>query len=322
METLFVSKEATLNRRENTLSITVDGRRRPFPIEKISHIVLLSQSKLNSSLLCLCGANGVRISVFDYYGYCKGTFEPPQMNPAGRVKLEQARHILNDVQKMPLAREIIRGAAHNMRANLQYYAYRDKAALKENINQMNRLIPKIDHAVNSAELMGIEGNLHVIYFNAWKRIDERLDFAKRIRRPPNNPINCLISFINQLVYTVVKHEISKTHLDDTLSWLHAPGSGRSSLSLDLSEPFKPVLTDALIFKLVRKAIMNDSWFTQQPGVCLLSETGRRHVAEHFSIKLEERLQGNAYREWIYKEALNIERHVMGMQEYDAFKRKV
>lgn len=322
METLFVSREATLNRRENTLSITVGGRRKPFPIEKIGHIILLSQSRLNSSLLSLCGANGVRISVFDYYGYCKGSFEPTEKNPSGRVKLEQARHILDDNRKMPLAKEIVRGAAHNMRANLQYYAYRGKAELKDKIFRMNRLILKIDYAADCSELMGIEGNLHVIYYNAWKVIDERLNFGKRVRRPPDNSINCLISFINQLVYTIVRHEISKTHIDDTLSWLHSPGSGRSSLTLDLSEPFKPVLTDILIFRMIRKSIIKDNWFQQHQGVCLLSETGRRHVAEHFSIKLEERLKGNSYREWIYKEALKIERHVMGIKEYDSFKRKI
>lgn len=321
METLFVSKESILKRRENTLSITVDGKTRPFPIEKIAHIVLLSESKLNSALLCLCGANSVRISVFDYYGYYKGTFEPPEMNPSGRVKLEQARHIIDDDKKMYIAREIVRGAVHNMRENLQYYSYREKHELKDEIVKMNRLISKIDKAENCSVLMGIEGNLHVIYYNAWKFIDERLDFGKRVRRPPNNPINCLISFINQLVYTVVRHEMFKTHLDETLSWLHSPGTGRASLSLDLAEPFKPILTDTLIFKIIRKGIINDNWFNIHEGICLLSETGRRHVAEQFSIKLEESLQGKSYKEWIYTEVLNIERHIMGIEEYNSFKRK-
>ncbi len=240
-----------------------------------------------------------------------GFYQYFMMNPSGRVKLEQARHIIDDVKKMPIAKEIVRGAAHNMRANLQYYAYREKGKLKDHISRMNNLIPKIDKAGDCSVLMGIEGNLHVIYYNAWKSIDERLDFGKRIRRPPNNPVNCLISFINQLVYTVVRHEISKTHLDETLSWLHSPGTGRYSLSLDLSEPFKAVLADILIFKMIRKGILKDHWFDSHEGVCLLSETGRRHVAEHFSIKLEERLQGKTYRQWIYREVLNIERHVMG-----------
>ena len=169
--------------------------------------------------------------------------------------------------------------------------------------------------------MGIEGNLHQTYYAAWREIDERLDFLPRVRRPPNNPINCLISFLNQLVYTTTRHETFKTHLEETLSFLHTPSTGRFSLSLDLSEPFKPVLSHALIFKMVKKNMLNDNWFDQKEGVCLLTETGRRNVAEQFATRLEEQYQNHTYREWVYREALNLERHLMDIAEYTSFKKK-
>jgi len=118
METLFISREAQLRQQANTLAITVDGQTRRFPIEKIRHIVLLAEARLNSRLLALCGKHGVRLSVFDYYGYCKGAFEPTDPNPSGKVKLAQAEAVLSDARRMSLAREIVRGAAHNLRANL------------------------------------------------------------------------------------------------------------------------------------------------------------------------------------------------------------
>lgn len=322
METLFVSRNAILKRRENTLSIHVDGTRKSFPIESIRHLVLLAESQLNSKLLCLCGKHAVRISIFDYYGYFKGAFEPINANPSGRVKLAQAKILIDDHRRMPLAREIVRAAGHNMRANLQYYLYRGNTALENNVTQMNALMSRITSCNDTASLMGIEGNLHQWYYTAWKNIDPALDFGKRIRRPPNNPVNCLMSFLNQLVYTVVRHETFKTHLEETFSLLHSPGTGRASLSLDLSEPFKPVLADMLIFRFYRKGMVRDRWFDQQDGVCLLTELGRKHVAEQFSLRLEEKYQGKTFREWIYREALNIERHIMDVTEYNAFKRRV
>lgn len=322
METLFVSREAKLKRRENTLAIVLGGRTKSFPIEKIRHLVLLGESNLNTKLLTLCGQHGVRLSVFDYYGYFKGAFEPIDQNPSGRVKLEQAKLLLNNEQRMAVACEVVRGAAHNMRANLAYYEYRGNKKLSKPIKDMMLLIYRIDSAKSSEELMGIEGNLHQTYYAAWREIDDRLDFLPRVRRPPNNPINCLISFINQLVYTVTRHEAFKTHLEETFSFLHTPSTGRSSLSLDLSEPFKPVLSHALIFKMVRKKMLDDSWFEQKDGVCLLTETGRRNVAEQFSTRLEEQYRDHTFREWLYREALNIERHLMGVAEYVSFKKKV
>lgn len=322
METLFISKDARLRRSENTVVVTAGGRSHHYPIEKIRHIVLLSESDLNSRFLCLCGQHGVRVSVFDYYGYFKGTFEPASGSPSGRVKLEQAKSLLADDMRLAIAREIVRGAAHNMQANLQYYFYRGNVHLAGTLKEMGSLAAKIGKTTTTASLMGIEGNLHEAYYAGWKLVDPALDFGRRVRRPPNNPVNCLISFLNQLTYTVVRHEISKTHLDETLSWLHSPGSGRASVSLDLSEPFKPVLADTLIFRMVRKRMVEQSWFDQQPGVCLLTETGRRHVAQHYATRLEETYRDRTYRDWIYREAVQVERHLMGIAEYDSFKRKV
>ncbi len=321
METLFVTRDATLKQRENTLSITIDGKTRSLPIESIGHLVLLGESRLNTRLLTLCGKHGVRVSVFDYYGYCKGCFEPIDRNPAGIVKLKQAELLLDEKKRIAIAREIVRGAAHNMLANLRYYHYRGTSALSGIIDQMQRLVLKIAKAASSESLMGIEGNLHEWYFSGWKHIDPALDFTPRVRRPPNNRINCLISFLNQLTYSVTRHETSKTHLEETFSLLHAPGRGRASLSLDLSEPFKPVLTDMLIFRMARRRMLGDNWFDLQDGVCLLTETGRRHVAEQFSLRLEEQYGGRTYREWIYREALSLERQALEVSEYDSFKRK-
>lgn len=322
METLFVSREAELKRRDNTLFITVDGKSRPMPVEKLRHVVLMAESRLNSRLLSLCGTHGVRISVFDYYGYFKGAFEPVDQSPSGRVKLEQARSILDAAERLSIAREIVRGAGHNLRANLLYYQYRGVSELADPISRIDRLMEQIGSTRETRDLMGIEGMIHQVYYPAWKALDPWLDFGRRVRRPPNNPVNCLISFLNQMVYTAVRHEAFKTHLDQSLSWLHSPSSGRASLSLDLAEPFKPVLADALIFRMARRRMVKDNWFDERDGVCLLTDVGRRHVAEQFSTRLEERVQGRSYREWMYREALNLERQVMGVAEYAAFRRRI
>jgi len=321
METLFVSRDAKLRQKENTLMLTVGGQRRSFPVEKIRHIVLLGESDLNSRFLTLCGKHGVRISVFDYYGYFKGAYEPVDRNPSGRVKLLQAKAILDKNHCMRLAKEIIRGAAHNIMENLNYYRYRGNNDLKAPVANMKRLTARIGKAEDSPTLMGIEGNIRQIYYAAWSKIDPALDFGPRIRRPPNNPVNCLISFLNQLCYTAVRHELSKTHLDETLSFLHSPGAGRASLSLDLSEPFKPVLADMLIFRMIRRGMSAENWYDQRDGVCLLTETGRRNAAEQFSLRLEERFQGRSFREWIYRESLAIEKDLLDVAEYESFKRK-
>ena len=73
---------------------------------------------------------------------------------------------------------------------------------------------------------------------------------KRVKRPPDNPINALVSFGNSLLYSKTVSVIYQTHLDQRISFLHEPSEGRFSLSLDLCEVFKPAIVFKTIFDVV------------------------------------------------------------------------
>ena len=90
-------------------------------------------------------------------------------------------------------------------------------------------------------------------------INQEIEFDKRVMHPPDNMINSLISFVNSLVYTRTLSEIYHTQLNPTISYLHEPGIRRYSLCLDISEVFKPLIGDRLIFSLLnRKQITEKS----------------------------------------------------------------
>src|SRR4051794_11985496 len=124
METLFVAKDVRLRRRNDTLQVVAGGVTRRLPVERLRHIVLLGEAELNSALLGLCGSHGVRISVFDWYGWCRGTFEPFDCGASGLVKLAQAKHLLDEDRRQLLAREIVRATLTNLAGNLRYHLYR------------------------------------------------------------------------------------------------------------------------------------------------------------------------------------------------------
>jgi CRISPR-associated protein Cas1 len=171
--------------------------------------------------------------------------------------------------------------------------------------------------------MGLEGNARAWYFEAWPLIDPRLTLGLRVRRPPNNPINCLISWFNGLCYAAMRHAIAQTHLDGAVSFLHSPAAARHSLALDLAEPFKPVLADTLIFEIVLRDQMDASWFHQDDNVCRLTETGRGRTLELWSAKVEAPgRHGISAKTAMRDEALGIERHVLGLSEYRAYAREV
>ena len=110
---------------------------------------------------------------------------------------------------------------------------------------------------------------------------------KRVKRPPDNPINAMISFGNSLLYTKTISAIYRTHLDQRISFLHEPSEGRFSLSLDISEVFKPVIVYRTIFDLINnKKIQVSKHFDKKVNYCLLNEEGRNI----FITALEERME--------------------------------
>ena len=323
MDTLFVAKDARLSREDSTLIVTPSGqRKRRIPIEGLRHVVVAGEAQLTTAVLGLCGRGGVRVTVLDWHGNVAGSFEPAGSSASGRVRTRQSKLALDPASRLDLARRFVEGAARNIRANLRYRAYRGNERVQSAISAIDATARRLPEATAVEVLMGFEGQIRGFYYDAWPDIDHRLAFGARRRRPPNNPINCFISWFNGLAYVLVRNELAKTHLDDCVSFLHAATEARSSLALDLAEVFKPALCDTLIFEIVLRDQIDDGWFHQEDGVCRLSEHGRVATLERWVQKVEASQSGPSYRDLVRAEALAVERHVLGIAPYVAWTRKV
>lgn len=324
METLYVLRGTSIRRKDNTLGITLeDGKRRMFPVNTIRHVVIPTSCHVTTDVLALLSRNGVRLSIINYYGQFVGSLEPTTPHASGAVHLAQARIIFDNERRMDLARKILNAGAMNCINNLRYYIYRGRKELESTVVRMDEERKKFRHAQTPEQLMAYEGRMRREYYRGWENIHTQLRLSKRTRQPPEDRINAMLSFANSLVYATCRHELAKTHLDSTLSVLHAPTQARASLALDLAEVFKPILADRAIFRLVTRNELGDNDFEEHPGICLLSTNGRAKILDSLreSLDLTE-IQGHVgYRALILKEAYKIEAHVLEMTEYEPFVRR-
>lgn len=144
--------------------------------------------------------------------------------------------------------------------------------------------------------------------------NNRLDIAKaivsiinkRVKRPPDNPMNALISFGNTLLYTKTISQIYNTHLEQSISFLHEPSEGRFSLCLDLSEVFKPAIVFKTIFDLVNNRKINiEKHFEEKLNYSLLNENGKKIFIEAFEDRLNQTFEHpKLNRKITYKQAIN------------------
>ncbi len=324
METVYVMHGTRLQREDNTIRVTLEsGKKARLPVESVKHLVVPTACQMNSELLTFLGQSHVRVSFLDYYGNHQSSLEPTVSYGAGAVHLGQARHILDATKRLTLAKIIMEGAAYNVVQNLRYYQYRGRH-LQETIREMQFHRDQLSKADNIEQLMGSEGLLRQSYYAAWEIIHPELKIARRTRRPPKDRVNALISFGNGLMYSACQQAITQTHLDPTLSFIHAPTQARASLALDLAEIFKPVIVDRLIFRWVNRGIATDTQFQETDGICLLSPSGRDALVEDFRREMDSTVVTDlvGYHAVILREAYRLEAHVLEMEEYHPFLRRV
>ena len=303
----------------------VVGERRVIPVEDVDALWVFGELDLNARVLVFLAQHRVPVHFFNYYGFYAGTFYPREYLHAGYLVVRQVRHYANRRLRLTIAREFIGAALHNIMRNLRYYGTRgvDVQAQTESV-QAETL--RLTSVASVDELMACEGRARAAYYQAFAGIlRNEVDFTKRVRRPPDNMVNALISFTNGLVYSAALTQIYRTQLDPTISFLHEPGARRFSLALDLAEVFKPILADRLLFKLLNNRQLSERDFAQDLNCCYLKESGRKVVLKEWNARLETTIEHRrlrrkvSYERLIRLECYKLVKHLTNVEPYIGFR---
>ena len=318
MDTVIVPRDARLNRNENALVVTSDAGRKVIPLNGVKHILCMGDGSVSIRLLKDMGRRGIRFTVLDAGGRFLGAFEPEEEVPSGRVRVGQAALFLDETARLAIAKLIVRAQMKSTRGLLQRYRRNGTAGLDASLQGVESALGMIDRAASIEALMGAEGQARAFLHDAFGYISPNARLERRIRRPPPDPVNCLMSFFNMLLYSACANELAKTHLDRSISFLHAPGTRRRSLSIDMAETLRPVMSDALLLSIFRRGQPDASWFERTPGVCLLNESGRIKATERFWSRIEERSGHCTFRQAIHRQCLSLEREALGVGRFKPF----
>ncbi len=286
--TRYIISKGILERKDNSLCFKNEIKTTYIPIEGTNEIFALDEISINSKLLDFLGKNGIILHFFNHYEGYSGTFYPKEKYVSGKLLIKQVEVYHKDREK--IAKNIVRGIGKNIHELLYHYYRHDKKELKEYLDWLtdemeNRLIK----SENINEIMAVEGEIWAKFYDSFK-IFLKEDFVmnKRVKRPPDNPINALISFGNSILYAKAINKIYQTHLDQTISFLHSPSERRFSLSLDLTEVFKPIIVFRTIFDCVNNRKLNiEKHFEKNLNYCILNKEGRNIFIKALEERMEE-----------------------------------
>ena len=322
----YIFKNGTLQRKDNNIRVvTEDKIKKDLPCEIISDIYLFGEMNLNTKILNFLAQRQIFVHIFNYYGFYSGSFHPRERNVSGFLLVKQVKNYEDYEKRLKIAKSFITAASYNIYRNVRYYNSRG-VELGETLKEVESLRKQIDNVNAVDELMGIEGNIRKKYYEAWNAIiKQKIDFEKRVKNPPDNMINALLSFSNSLVYTTALSEIYKTQLNPTISYLHEPGTRRFSLSLDIAEIFKPLLAERMIFSLLNKKMITEDDFERESNYLYLKERAKRTIVEEYdkrlqkTIKHKELKRSVSYRYLFRLECFKLIKHFTEEKEYEGFK---
>lgn len=233
-------------------------------------------------------AREVPVCYFSYGGWFSGITEGL---PGKNVELRRRQVVLAGQGGLAIARCLITGKIRNSRTFLRRNGRGDTA---RTLVALKDLATAAAAAVSVASLLGIEGAAARLYFGEFSSMlrpgAASFDFEGRSRRPPTDPVNCLLSYVYGLLtkdLTAVTYAIG---FDPYLGFYHRPRFGRPALALDLAEEFRSIVGDSVVVNMINNGEIRDAHFVSRSGGVGLTSEGRRAVIAAYERRLDHEIR--------------------------------
>ncbi|MDG4829478.1 type I-C CRISPR-associated endonuclease Cas1c [Solwaraspora sp. WMMD1047] len=255
-----------------------------LPLVRIDHLVVFGGVTVTDDLLLRCADDGRSISWVTGMGRFRARLGGPT---TGNPLLRRAQHQAAESsdRRLAIGVAMVAGKIHNARQMLLRTA-RDtsghrQTALRATAELQAERLSMLAAAKDANEVLGIEGIAARDYFAAVPYlVTNSKDWraAGRNKRPPTDPVNCLLSFLYGMLRVSVQGALEQVGLDPYIGFLHGVRPAKPALALDLMEEFRPLLADRLAFTLLNRKELALSDFEELPnGACRLTEKGRKVV---------------------------------------------
>ncbi len=322
VSTLYLTEEYSFVRRDSEDKLLVEiparkgkdgaspttARKQHIPLVKVDEVVVMGEITMTASAIHLLLERNIEITYLNQFGQFKGRLLPP-LSKNAILRMAQYRAHQDMSMRCELARRFVIGKLSNQRQRLQRFnrthqdvevsqAIAQLADLLGNlttmpVDQLARMKPLVtgDHRVAGTALetiLGMEGAGSAAYFSCFGKLlsdPRQWPFPGRVKRPPTDPINSLLSFGYSLLTNKVASALQMIGFDHYVGYLHSSVYGRPALALDLMEEFRPVIVDSVVVTLLNNRMLTPNDFVVELGAYRLTDQ-RRKV---FFTKFEERL---------------------------------
>lgn len=218
------------------------------PLAQVSEVVLLGNVGLTTPVIKLLLGENLDVVFLTEEGHYCGRLTGPA-TPHVLLRRKQYAWQGDGGFCLRMGQQFVRGKLLNERALLmRHNRERGDTVIAEAVQALDGALERIPRTTAANSLSGVEGAATAAYFGAWKRLVKGdWKFERRMRRPPPDPINVLLSFGYTLLTRTAWSAVEAAGLDPYAGFLHVVDYNRPSLALDLVEEFRAVVDGVILW---------------------------------------------------------------------------
>ncbi|HET9869772.1 MAG TPA: CRISPR-associated endonuclease Cas1, partial [bacterium] len=261
-------------------SLKVTGKKgeklKEVPLANVESLALLGHVQVTSQALRVLADRGIPVAFLSAAGRLTAMVDPLD-SVSARIRRSQVLRCEDPAAVLELSRALVAAKIANQRTLLM----RNHAGFpKEEAAEMVESLEKAGKAATLEELRGHEGQAAAVYFRNFAGMLKTPlagEFQEngRQRRPPPDPVNACLSF----GYAMLAHECTAAlrlaRLEPSIGCFHVSRPGRPALSLDLMEPFRPLIADSVAVSAFNRGELGEGHFLRTSAGCALTDSGRK-----------------------------------------------
>ena len=323
LNTLYITRQETYLHKERETIVIKQGDEKlgQFPALSLGGIICFGRVSVSPFLMGYCADQGIGLAFYTGYGRFLARVQGRE-NGNVLLRREQYRWADSEEQAAAVARLSVAAKIANSRSVLQREIrnHGETPSLREAVDKLATSLRRVRHADSVDAIRGMEGDAANTYFGVFNDLLKGSGFAfgGRVRRPPTDPVNALLSFVYSLITQECTSALQGVGLDPYVGFLHKDRPGRPSLALDMLEEFRAAWADRFILTLVnRQQVQLKDFDTDASGAVRLKEEPRKKVLTAYQERKQTELQHHYLEEQVpigllpHCQALLLARHLRG-----------
>jgi len=327
LNTLYITRQESYLKKDRNTIVIKQGNEKlgQFPALSLGGILCFGRVSVSPFLMGYCAENGIGIAFYTEYGRFLARVQGRQ---TGNVLLRRTQYRWADDKERTaeIARLIVAAKIANSRSVLlrELRNHGENASLKSAEVKLSSSMRRVRVAESIDEIRGVEGDAASSYFAVFDELIRSSGFAfgSRVRRPPTDPVNALLSFVYSLVTQECVSALYGVGLDPYVGFLHRDRPGRASLALDLLEEFRASWADRFVLTLVnRRQVKTRDFVTEASGAVRLKDDARKKILTSYQERKQVEVTHPYLQEQIpigllpHSQALLLARHLRGDTDY-------